>query len=39
MLSAVIGTEALAKHFLAVPPIKIVVRVYVYIYAKLNNKS
>lgn len=39
MLSAVTGTEALTKHFLVVPPIKIVVCVYVYIYAKLNNES
>lgn len=39
MLSAVIGTEALAKPFLAVTPIKIVVCVYMYIYANLNNKS
>lgn len=38
MLNAIIGTEALATYFLAVPPIKIVVCVYVYIYAKLNNK-
>lgn len=39
MLSAVISTEALTEHFLAVPPIKIVVCVYVDIYAKLNNES
>jgi len=36
MLTAVIGTVALAKHFLNIP-IKIVV--YVYFYAKAEQKS